>query len=82
LLDLGRAELADTAPILEGTESVETLGAVETKPLADLPLGDAKEFGDLVLRAAVGDPEDGGQSLSHPLVQSLAATTLDLLTLR
>jgi hypothetical protein len=60
LRDLGGAKLADTAPILEGTQSVETLGAVETKPLADLPRGDAEEFGDLVLRAVVGDPEDGG----------------------
>src|SRR5262249_24067356 len=82
LLDLDRAELADTAPILEGTESVQTLGAVETKPLADLPRGDAEEFGDLVLRTAVGGPEDGRQSLSHPLVRGLTATMLDLLTLR
>jgi hypothetical protein len=82
LLDLGGAELADTAPVLEGTESVETVGAVEAKSLADLPLGDAEEVGDLVLAAAISDPEDGGQSLRHPLLLGLAATTLALLTLR
>jgi len=65
--------------MVESTEGFHTLGAVDSEPLADLPLGHAEEVSDLVLSPAVGDPQDSGEALSDPLVMGLATAALDLL---
>ncbi len=78
-LDLRRWECAGVSPMVEGTQGLESLGAVGSEPLADLPLDHAEEVGDLVLGPALGDPQDSGEALSDAFVVSRATAAFDLL---
>jgi hypothetical protein len=55
-LDLSRSEFAGVSLMVESTQRFQALGAIEPKPLADLPLSHAEEIGNLVLGPAFGDP--------------------------
>ena len=78
-LDLGRLEIAGVPLMVQETQGLEALGAIETEPLADLPLGHTEELGDLVLLPALGDPEDSGETLSDAFVVGHATAAFDLL---
>jgi hypothetical protein len=75
--DLDRSEFAGSALIVERVESFQTPGAKEMKPLADLPLRDTEEVGDLVLGPALDHPQDSGGALSDALVASLTAAAFN-----
>jgi hypothetical protein len=65
---------AGVAPLVEGTQRLQALGAVGSEPLADLPFGDTEEVGHLVLGPALRDREDSGEPPSDAFVVGLATT--------
>src|SRR5262249_48597741 len=82
LLGLGGCEFAGIALIVEGTEGVQPLLAIEAEPVADGARAHAEQVGDVARGLAFVVPQQGGQPHGQTVVPGLLATTFDLLALR
>src|SRR3954452_18564603 len=80
-LDLGRAEAARIALVVQGAELIQPLVAEDPEPLADLAGRDSQEVGDLRSGPTVIAPEDRREPLVDPSVRGLSPSLVDVLAL-
>ena len=81
LLDLGRSEPTGIAPVVQGTELIQALVAVDAEPVPDLATGDTQQLGDLFPSASFIDPEEGRETLEDATLAGLTPPLQDLLAL-
>ena len=78
LLDLARGKLAGVALVMEGTEVVEALVAIDPEPFAQLGETDSQQLSDFFPGLARSNSQDSGEPLVNTPVQGSLAAAFDL----
>src|SRR5262245_34661876 len=81
LVDLRGAELAGVALVVQSTQGVEPLVAIDAEPFAQLAVANAQQVSDVFTAFALGNAQDGREALVDTPIRGLLAASFDVAAL-